>query len=146
MDRSSIGLSFQCPKKWGAMTPANGGRFCSDCNKIVTDYSNFSLYQLNTLLRTGSPSCGHFRAYQLDRPFGNWRDKIITAYQAAALKIPINKFSKQITLVLLTIILVLTGCARRTKGMIAVYADDHRCPKKHKHKTTQAALPPIEKK
>lgn len=115
---SKIKLSFQCPRQWETMTPIEGGRFCDDCNKTVTDFSKTPIQQLNTVIpdTKNAEICGHFYAYQLNKPFGNWRDKIITFSQKnLSGKIPLGRF----TMLIVMLVLVITGCARRVKGMVS---------------------------
>ena len=147
MRKSTIGLSFQCPKKWQSMSPANGGRFCADCNKVVKEFSGVSVTKPQALILASNEEeiCGNFYSYQLEKPFGSWRDKIISFYQQVAFGLKANIISKKLALFILSVVLVVTGCARRTRGMIAVF-DDHRYNKKENHKTTHTALPPMNNK
>ena len=71
-------------------------------------------------------------------------DKIISFYQGVVLGSTANKISRQFMLLLLTVALVATGCMSRVRGRMIAYDPPHH--KKGKHKTTQAALPPTEKK
>lgn len=37
-----VGFSFVCTLDWAAMTPADKGRFCGDCKKVVRDLSRLT--------------------------------------------------------------------------------------------------------
>jgi len=39
MKASAIGIQAPCTLDWSKMTPAEGGRFCGDCKKVVRDIS-----------------------------------------------------------------------------------------------------------
>jgi hypothetical protein len=39
---SEIGIQIPCTLDWTKMTPAQGGRFCGDCKKVVRDLSNMT--------------------------------------------------------------------------------------------------------
>lgn len=127
---SKIELSFQCPQTWEGMTPTKDGRFCSNCQKTVIDFTHIPVQQLDPIFQQDETTepCGNFYAYQLHKPFGNWRDQVIAFSQ----KFMWSRSSyKQITVLLMTLILVLTGCSRRLRGVIA--KDSYN--KNHNHST-----------
>ncbi len=128
MQRSTVSLSFTCPKNWNFMEPHEDGRFCHDCKKTVKDYSREPLSKLAGAVpaATSHETCGSFYAYQLNKPFGSWKDNIISYYQRSVLAVPSNRSIRSISLFLLTIVLVATGCARRLSGRVC------KDPK-HKH-------------
>jgi hypothetical protein len=47
-----IPLPTPCTLDWRKMTPADGGRFCGDCKKVVRDLSKMSEEEARALLRT----------------------------------------------------------------------------------------------
>ncbi len=113
-------LKFVCPKKWDSMSPANGGRQCDSCNKVVRDFSAIPVNELNKALscNTEKKLCGNFKAYQLDKPFGNGKDKIISFYQ----RILNDKFRfnmlKPVTLLFIMGVMFLTGCRVFIRGKV----------------------------
>lgn len=127
---SKTELSFQCLRQWESMTPTDGGRFCDDCRKTVIDFSKIPVQQLDKLIQNDNTSelCGNFYAYQLKKPFGNWRDKVISFNQKYLLG---HSSHRHFTILILTLILVMTGCARRLRGKVA----KDSCNKNHKHNT-----------
>lgn len=129
MQQSKVRLDFVCPKKWNTMTPEGNGRFCDACQKTVTDFSKIPLNQLNDAVRDlpVESNCGSFYAYQLNKPFGNRKDKIIAFYQRLILNKNKYKLSRPFILCLVITMLFITGCYRRTAGAIPVY--HHKCPK-----------------
>lgn len=110
-------LEFSCPENWNAMSPQEGGRYCGSCEKVITDFSQMSneeiIRQMN--LSKGEKSCGSFKAYQLQDPFEDKRNLLVRFYQriAASNKTMLPKF---ISLGLVTILLLLSGCHRRMSG------------------------------
>lgn len=49
---NKIPLPSPCTLDWRKMTPADGGRFCGDCKKVVRDISKMSEEEARALLRT----------------------------------------------------------------------------------------------
>ena len=49
---NKIPLASPCTLDWRKMTPADGGRFCGDCKKVVRDISKMSEEEARALLRT----------------------------------------------------------------------------------------------
>ena len=56
-----------CHEDWNAMTPTEQGRFCSQCSKNVTDFTQMSDKEITIYFRQNSSSniCGRFRKDQL---------------------------------------------------------------------------------
>ena len=145
MRGQNIQLSFKCPKSWDSLQVADGGRFCSDCRKLVKDISKTPMGKLNEAIGCSEVElCGSFRAYQLHRPFGNWRDTLISFYQKTLLDASSRKLSKRFSAFLLIIVLIATGCHRRTMGAIALHNGVN--PRDLKGPAvTQTSLPPLGK-
>src|SRR5437773_1276451 len=137
MQKSPVSLNFKCPVAWSTMKPHGDGRFCSDCKKMVTDFSKTPIDKLEELLPAAGheESCGSFFAYQLDQPFKNRKDKIISYCQKVLLRTTSDKFRKPISLLLVMIVLVMTGCHRRLAGAYAKF--DNKEYKKQQHPTAQ---------
>lgn len=127
-EKSEIQLEFVCPKKWNGMIPEENGRFCHSCHKIVVDYSKSPIQNLQKPQEEGH--CGSFYAYQLDRPFGNWKDQIVSRYQKILFG---RNIFKPAILLFVACLLFLTGCYRRTTGVIA-YGNKHKCNSEKHHK------------
>ncbi|MDB9701346.1 carboxypeptidase-like regulatory domain-containing protein [Salibacteraceae bacterium] len=57
-----------CSEDWNKMTPADKGRHCASCAKIVTDFTTMSDDELINFLGSGNVSgCGRVRPDQLER-------------------------------------------------------------------------------
>ncbi len=128
-------LEFSCPENWNAMTPGKNGRYCSSCEKVVTDFSQMSneeiLYKINSSRENNA--CGSFKAYQLLEPFNDKRNVLIRFYQRIA-DSQKSKLPKYISLVLVTALLFLSGCLRRTSGRYAAPPDvRHMDMRQEKH-------------
>lgn len=50
MDRAELPIRTPCTADWTTMTPADGGRFCGDCKKVVRDLSRMSEADARALL------------------------------------------------------------------------------------------------
>lgn len=62
MQRSELTIAAPCTVDWKKMTPADGGRFCGDCKKVVRDFSTMSEREARALLKTarGGELCVRF--------------------------------------------------------------------------------------
>ncbi|SFT26062.1 hypothetical protein [Mucilaginibacter polytrichastri] len=76
-DITSINLKFSCGEKWDAMQPhQNGGRHCTQCHKVVYDFTNSKADEFRKILAENNYNIfGRFTADQLDTtqqlfPFG----------------------------------------------------------------------------
>jgi hypothetical protein len=118
MNRSTISLDFKCPKEWDKMLHHKDGKFCTDCKEVVTDFSQVSIGKLGSVVRSDTKEklCGNFYAHQLEKPFNNWRDKVVTLYQRVSLFQYSNKYSHKTVLLLMTLLLITTGCHRHVRG------------------------------
>lgn len=57
-----------CHENWNAMSPADKGRFCASCQKVVIDFSRMTDHELAAFFKKPSgPVCGRLRQDQLDR-------------------------------------------------------------------------------
>jgi hypothetical protein len=106
-------LQFNCPEKWNTMNPSREGRYCGKCEKVVTDFTGQSNEEILKSLRTNNKnnhSCGRFEVVQLEKPFGNWKDHLISFYQ----RISVSPASLRKTFLILfsSILLLVTGCRR----------------------------------
>jgi hypothetical protein len=121
MNRSMVSLDFKCSKEWDKMLHHKEGKFCTDCKKVVTDFSRISIDKLDSVVPndTKEKLCGNFYAHQLEKPFNNWRDKVVMFYQRVTLFQYSNKYSKIISVLLVTALLITSGCYRRIRGRIS---------------------------
>ncbi|WP_161964149.1 carboxypeptidase-like regulatory domain-containing protein [Chitinophaga flava] len=64
----SVSVPHPCQQPWEKMAPNSAGRYCSNCNKTVVDFSQLSDNQIISILADTSKShCGRFKASQLER-------------------------------------------------------------------------------
>lgn len=112
-------LSFKCPKKWGDMTPMGYGKHCSDCNKVVHDFSKMNADKLTVQLNSikEEHACGNFYAHQLKNPFDNWKNSVVSLYQKTVTSNKRKTFIlRPIAILFVSILLIVTGCHRRRMG------------------------------
>ena len=50
MDKRELPVAAPCTVDWRKMTPADGGRFCGDCKKVVRDLSTMTQQEARALL------------------------------------------------------------------------------------------------
>ena len=65
----SIRVPKPCSENWEAMTPAEKGRFCASCQKMVVDFSVMTDAQIVAVFekQAGELTCGRFQIAQLER-------------------------------------------------------------------------------
>lgn len=66
--KTYIHIAEACHESWNAMTTQEQGRFCQQCSKTVTDFSQMSDREVLQFLSSGKGSgCGRFEVDQLNR-------------------------------------------------------------------------------
>src|SRR4051812_4609583 len=55
MDHKEIRIAAPCTLDWGNMSPADGGRFCGDCKKVVRNLSAMNEREARALMKTAGP-------------------------------------------------------------------------------------------
>lgn len=119
MEANKIELTFKCPVKWDSMTVSEQGRYCAVCEKTVKDFTKSSPKEIAS--DCTSYECGSFYATQLEKPFNDKRDVLISYYQ----KLVKNNSSKKVVMLFVVALLFLTGCRRsRTMGAWALKPAD----------------------
>jgi len=60
-----ITIPTPCNQSWQDMTPENNGRHCTQCSKVVSDFTKMTDSQIINYLATGSNICGRIDQKQL---------------------------------------------------------------------------------
>lgn len=70
----SITISEPCNKKWNKMTPVINGRYCSSCNKTVTDFTKMDKQEILDYWKNNKEinACGRFLKHQLSNNEQNY--------------------------------------------------------------------------
>jgi len=113
METNRIELTFKCPVKWNSMAGSENGRYCSVCEKTVKDFSGSSSSEIAAA--ASEYECGSFEALQLQRPFGDKRDVLVSYYQ----KLAGSASPRRISLLFIMLLLFVTGC--RSKRLSGAY-------------------------
>jgi len=66
MPIQKIAIPTPCHENWNRMTPAEQGRHCGQCNKVVADFSLMSTDDIIAHLAKNNNTCGRFGSTQLD--------------------------------------------------------------------------------
>ena len=120
MPTNKIHIENPCEVNWQEMTPGKDGRFCNSCNKIVVDFTNKSLNEIQTHLTSSSLQvCGRYSMRHTSA--ANKWESFLNRFE-----ITLSKYRMQkVALFLITIVLFLSGCYRRRMGYMA-YHDNYR--------------------
>lgn len=140
MNQTKPNLTFTCSKKFSDMTPDATGRFCTDCKISVKDFRTLNAEEIEHEITKDATAhrCGNFYAEQLDKPFGNWKDNIITWYQTVQASSYRYRVLKPMMLFLVSSLLILTGCrSRQLAGAYAYDTDSSDQGVKHKKELKQ---------
>jgi hypothetical protein len=78
-----ITIPSPCHEKWQDMTPAEKGRFCASCQRVVHDFTRSSDREIASVLTKESNACGRFLSTQLDRDLVIHKEKS-TMWMAAS--------------------------------------------------------------
>ncbi len=62
----SLSIQQPCLENWEAMSPTEQGKFCSNCQKEVVNFTTYSLAEIKQHLERTSDSCGRFRKMQIE--------------------------------------------------------------------------------
>jgi CarboxypepD_reg-like domain len=69
MSTLTVQIPDPCRQRWDTMQAGEEGRFCSNCQKTVIDFTALSDRELvQWLNQPGQTTCGRFRPEQLNRP------------------------------------------------------------------------------
>ncbi len=89
-----IHIASPCDADWQKMHPADQGKFCSSCEKIVVDFSKMSDAEIKNYFTAykDQKTCGRFLTSQVDRPLqtpvktGIWaRFNIVSSFRSVAI-------------------------------------------------------------
>ena len=140
MKQAKPNLTFTCSKKFSDMTADAVGRFCADCKISVKDFRSLSAAEIDHEIAKDDSAhrCGNFYAEQLDKPFGNWKDKMISWYQSVLASSYRYRVLKPLMLFFVSSLLILTGCrSRQLAGAWAYDTDSSDQGVKHKKELMQ---------
>jgi hypothetical protein len=83
-----ITMANPCSESWDSMTPKENGRFCSNCKKVIIDFSQLSDQELLRFFSNkDNISCGRFHKDQLNKeifPAKHKMPPLKSYYKAAA--------------------------------------------------------------
>lgn len=110
-----IHIENPCPANWHGMKPDKDGRHCNSCQKIVVDFSGKTLNEIQEYLTEykGSEICGNYQERHTTVS-NRWYD-MLNSIERALVKVRLQRVS----VILITAMLLLTGCYRHLRGKYA---------------------------
>lgn len=63
-----IDIKEPCKADWQKMIPRTDGRYCSQCDKVVKDFTQMNDAQVYDFVKQNRDTCGRFSQHQLNRP------------------------------------------------------------------------------
>src|SRR4051812_1823670 len=61
-----ISIAEPCHQNWLNMTETTKGRYCSSCDKIVTDFTGMTNQQIISIISNANNVCGRLEEWQLN--------------------------------------------------------------------------------
>jgi hypothetical protein len=72
-----LSIPKPCDQRWEEMEVTPGGKYCVNCSKTVTDFTNFSNQELASFFKKNKEDvCGRFNRSQLDKEYSVSRNRI----------------------------------------------------------------------
>lgn len=119
---SGVHIPEPCHERWDLMQPYGKGRHCASCNKVVVDFTKMKEDEIGSYLMNHPGTCGNVKTIELEKPFGDWRDRLVAGYQYARNS---RHHSKKIALLFFSCLLFLSSCYRHvTRGKMRASSDD----------------------
>jgi len=69
MSKYKIDIPKPCHEKWQEMTPSQKGRFCTNCQKEVIDFTQLSHSEIARKIKNSKNLCGRFTHSQLQHEY-----------------------------------------------------------------------------
>ncbi|HXC03945.1 MAG TPA: hypothetical protein VNZ86_04285 [Bacteroidia bacterium] len=112
-----ISIPQPCSARWNSMARTEQGRHCTQCNTEVIDFTNNTLNEITTYLRTHSSNsvCGYYQERHTTHPGSKW----YTFLNAIEHRFSSTRL-RGLSLFLITMLLVLSGC--RHKHLSGAYS------------------------
>jgi hypothetical protein len=123
-----VQIDKPCQANWNNMLPAEKGKFCQQCSKVVIDFSGKTLEEINLYLSTASKGgiCGRYQERHTTAN-SKWYT-LLNSIEARLSKMKLQRLS----MLLITGLMILTGCHhRRVQGAYSSFSS-----KKNKDKET----------
>lgn len=109
-------LYFKCPINLNQLKGDGDNKFCDQCSKCVTDFSE-NKGKLD-LYKNDPEPCGIFKPEQLYKPFGDFRDYFVTFYQKSIQRKKASNFKFSAVVAISSLMLFMVSCGnRRMAGM-----------------------------
>ena len=110
--KNKIYIPEPCSADWGKMTPCKDGRFCGNCQKVVVDFSNKTLDEMNEYFSkfANERICGRFNERHTTVT-SRWYN-VLNFIESSLVRIKLQKPA----LFIISGLLILSGCktTRRT--------------------------------
>ena len=103
-----------CPAEWDKMSACDNGRFCGFCSKVVVDFSNKTLTEIQDYLTANDDKqvCGRYQERHTTVT-NRWYD-VLNFIEDSLAKVKLHRLA----ILIVGILLFISGCrsSRRTQG------------------------------
>lgn len=122
-----IQIKNPCDANWQEMTPAESGKFCGDCEKVVVDFSKMSDTEIKNyfVAYKDQKTCGRFLDSQLERPLVVPSVSPFNAFLNRLNQIPV---ARTVLLFLTSTSMWISGCVNnKTTGELNMTDSTEKC-------------------
>ncbi|WP_018341625.1 hypothetical protein [Cytophaga aurantiaca] len=117
-----IQIKNPCDANWQEMTPAQSGKYCGACEKVVVDFSKMNDAEIKNYFATykEQKTCGRFLDSQLDRPLVVTSPTRFNAFLNLLNQIPV---ARTVVFFLTSAPMWISSCVRNTNEDITTTGD-----------------------
>jgi hypothetical protein len=124
-----VQIKKPCKQGWNTMSPANDGRHCKACDKVVVDFTNMNEEEIKNYFRKNCDQkiCGHFSASQLDLSNHFLVGKLLK-WQTKLMNFGHKNIWTKVAASFIGLLLLMSGCESHKEGSSILTGDTIAVP------------------